>query len=299
MDIKASAVQFAPISLQPDRNLEAMCGFINKAAAEGAQLVVFPELSDLGYVKWPKQRKEMTFLNTYIESCSTIPGKSVNILGLSAKKNSVYVVAGLAEQDPLVPSKVYNSAALIGPDGKVIGVQRKNSYTVAEMFYFSRGNGHDVFDTDFGKLGITICYDNWIPENSRVQTLKGMDVLCSVWNLGYSNPERLDGCDCPNGFQPNTVIDTALVRALENVVYVISSNRTGFDEFSGINFFGNSSIVAPWGENIVVGEFDTEQVITADLKFDELKKLRSTRHLLKDRRPELYGIISEINEPVK
>lgn len=300
MDIKATAVQFAPRSLEVSYNLERMVGFIEAAVKDGSNFVVFPELSDTGYVKWPNERKELNpCMNTFLEASNTLYGESTAILSEAAKKYNVYIASGLAEKDSVVPGRIFNSAVLINPDGKIIGVQRKNSMTMAEPLYFTRGNDCGVFDTDFGKVGMLICYDNFFPEQARVMALNGMTVLCSMWAAAHSNPPTITPDSCiPTGFMARSILETPVIRALENVVFSISASRVGKDEFSGGEFLGNSAISAPWGDTLIGAGLDEEKIITEELQFSILKAIRCTRPLLRDRRPELYTKIAELTEPI-
>lgn len=294
-NFRAAAVQFAPESLKVERNLERMVAFIGEAAQAGAHLVVFPELCNTGYIRWPSRRTELRHVEEIARVTAPIPGRDVEILGEAAKKHSVYVVAGLAEADPNVPGRFYNASVLIGPDGKLIGHHRKVTTPMAEVFYFLRGNKLEVFETDLGRVGLMICYDALFPETARVQTLKGMEVLCISWSAAHPNPPTITPeLNIPTGFMARTILEAPLIRAMENIVFVVSASRVGEDTFSGGKFLGNSMIAAPWGDTLAEAGLDEENMITADLRGDFLPLVRGSRPMLKDRRPELYSIISEV-----
>lgn len=294
-DFKAAAVQFGPESLKIEDNLKRMVDFIEKASREGAQLVVFPELSDSGYIKWPTRRNELTHVETFLKVVNQIPGESTEVLGEAAKKYSVYVISGLAEADPNITGRLYNSCVLIDPEGRIVGVQRKLTTPMAEVFYFCKGNELNIYETELGKIGMLICYDNLYPEPARVLTLKGMEILAMAWNAAHPNPPTISPeLEIPTGYLPRTIAETPIVRAMENVIFVISANRVGHDQFSGGRFLGNSVIAAPWGEPLAEAGLDEEKVITADIRLSLLPLTRSSRTILRDRRPELFGKIAEV-----
>lgn len=291
----AAAVQFAPESLQVEKNLERMVGFIAQAAQQGAQLVVFPELSNTGYIRWPARRTELGYVEQLAKVTAPIPGRDVQILGEAAKKHGVYVVSGLAEADKTVSGRFFNASVLIGPDGKLMGHHRKVTTPMAEVFYFLKGNNLEVFETDLGRIGLMICYDALFPEPARVQTLKGMEILCISWAAAHPNPPTISPeVNIPTGFMARTIVDAPVIRAMENIIYVVSASRVGHDSFSGGRFLGNSLIAAPWGDTVAEAGLDEEKIITAELQGELLPLMRGSRPMLKDRRPELYSILSEM-----
>lgn len=294
-DFRAAAVQFAPQSMKVEENLARMATFIEKAAQEGNQLVVFPELSDTGYVKWPTRRTEVTFAETMMKTAHTIPGASTEALAEAARKNNVYVISGLCEKDKNVTGRLFNSCVLIDPAGTVAGLQRKISAPMAETFYFNRGDTLEVYETELGKIGMLVCYDNLYPEPARVLTLKGMEVLAMVWNAAHPNPPTIaPDLDIPTGYQAKVIEHVPIIRGMENVIFVVSSSRVGDDEFSGGRFLGNSVISSPWGEPLALAGLDEEKMISAELNLELLPLVRSSRVLLKDRRPELYQRLIEL-----
>lgn len=291
----AAAVQFAPESLQVERNLERMVGCIAEAAQQGAQLVVFPELANTGYIRWPSRRTELNLVEQLAKVTRPIPGRDVQTLAEAAKKHGVYVVSGLAEADQRVAGRYFNAAVLIGPDGKLIGHHRKVTTPMAEVFYFIKGQELEVFETDLGRIGLMICYDTLFPEPARVLTLKGMEILCISWAAAHPNPPTISPeLNVPTGFMARTIVEAPLIRAMENVIFVVSASRVGNDSFSGGRFLGNSIIAAPWGDTLAEAGLDDEKIITAELQGDLLPLIRGSRPMLKDRRPELYSILSEM-----
>jgi omega-amidase len=296
---RVAAIQFAPKSLDVEANLETMTELLRAAAAQGAKLVVFPELSDTGYVaRWPTNRPEMLYANQVYELASPIPGRTTEALGQAAREAGVLVASGLLEADPTIKGRVYNSAVLIDSSGSVVGKHRKVTSPLAEYFYFVRGNRLDVFDTEIGKIGMSVCVDSVFPETVRVQTLRGMEIHIIMWALSKPASPTIQTPvgQLPIGFVaylPTTIKQLPAVRAVENAVYVISCNCVGYHEFVGASFMGCSSIASPWGEILAEAEGDEETIVMAEIDLDKMGPARAGKVVLKDRRPDLYGMITE------
>jgi predicted amidohydrolase len=143
--------------------------------------------------------------NKKMEECAeTVPGPSTEYFGKLAKKHNLYIVAGLVERDG---KTLYNTAALLGPDGKLVGRYRKVTLPRGEIEAgITPGHEYPVFDTRFGKLGMMICYDGFFPEVARALTIHGAEVI--AWPVWGCNPML------------------AAARACENHVYIVSSTYT-------------------------------------------------------------------------
>lgn len=166
---------------------------IEAAANQKADLVVLPET--LTYYGTGKKMHECA---------EAIPGPSTDYFGRLAKKHDLYLVVGLVERDGTV---VYNTAALIGPDGSLAGKYRKVSLPRSEIEEgITPGEDYPVFDTRFGKLGLMICYDGFFPEVARTLAIRGAEVI--AWPVWGCNPKL------------------AAARACENHVYLVSSTYT-------------------------------------------------------------------------
>ena len=135
------------------------------------------------------------------DTAEPVPGPSTEYFGALAKKHDLYIVAGLYER---AGHLVYNVAALLGPDGKLVGVYRKVTLPTGESEKgVCPGKDYPVFDTRFGKVGMMVCYDGFFPEVARELTARGAEVI--AWPVWGCNP------------------DLAKARAAENHVYVVSS----------------------------------------------------------------------------
>lgn len=197
--LEPRVVRLATVHYQPEAGTtnrdkcELFAPFIADAAKQNADLVVLPETLT-------HYRKS----GAYQDSAETIPGPSTDYFGELAKQHDLYIVAGLLEREGHL---IYNTAALLGPAGELVGKYRKVTLPRSEIEGgIMPGKDYPVFDTRFGKVGMMICYDGFFPEVARELSNRGAEVIAwPVW-----------GC--------NPLLGAA--RACENHTYVISSTYT-------------------------------------------------------------------------
>ena len=171
-------------------NCREFAPLIEDAANQRADLVVLPET--LTYYGLKK---------SFAECAESVPGPSTEYFGALAKKHNLYIVAGLLEREKHL---VYNVAALLGPDGKLLGKYRKVTLPRGEIAGgVAPGNDYPIFNTRFGKLGMMVCYDGFFPEVARQLSMRGAEVI--AWPVWGCNPML------------------ASARACENHVYLVSS----------------------------------------------------------------------------
>jgi predicted amidohydrolase len=258
-----------------DDNLERALQAIADAARAGAQLVVFGEMYLSGYrtdewlYKWASRLDP--------------PDGHVETLIAAARQHDVHVLMGAASHGQFVPGDVYNSALLIAPEG-LIGVYRKThvcafpySHGVStERCFYSPGKELSVFDTTLGRLGVHICYDITFPEVSRVQALRGAEVLinCSASAEGFE-----------------TFWEHALyTRAVENGSWYVVCSVVG--EQRGDVLFGGSRVVAPDGTVVAAAKLHAEDMIVADIDLGLARQSRAMLHTFSTRQPDLYREIT-------
>lgn len=260
---------------EKDRNVDKTCRLIGEAAQAGASLIVLPELCSTGYV-----------FNTREEAfrlAEPIPeGATVKTWVKKAKENKIHIVAGIAEQSG---PKLFNSAVLIGPEG-VLGTYRKLHLWCEEKLFFAPGDlGLPVFDLPFGRLGILICYDLWFPENARILTLQGADIICSPTNWVPSSKPIYDEADrCMANY-------LAIATANSNAVHIACADRVGIER--GQPFEGRSIIVAPSGLTLAgPASRSEEETLLAEVNVVDSRRLKSRsslNDLFRDRRTDVYG----------
>lgn len=211
-------------------NCRQFAPLIEDAAEQRADLVVLPEtLTYFGLGK------------SYADCAEPLPGPSTEYFGALAKKHDLYIVAGLLERDAHL---IYNVAALLGPDGKLLGKYRKVALPRSEISGgISPGSEYPVFDTRFGKLGMMVCYDGFFPEVTRQLATRGAEVI--AWPVWGCNPML------------------ASARACENHVYIVSSTYEDISRnwmlTAVYDHEGNPMVKADkWG-TVVVAEVDLSQ----------------------------------------
>jgi predicted amidohydrolase len=272
--VKIAGMQMEPIILDKERNLAQCLKLIKTAAKEEAQLIVFPEAALSGYV--------FSSLAEAISVAEPIPGPSTERIIDSCRELNVYVIVGLLEESR---GKYYNAAAFVGPSG-LIGKYRKLHlpYLGIDRFLNHGDLPLKVYDTDIGRIGIGICYDLDFPEHARVLALLGSELIVSITNW----PEGVE-------FMSEHAV---LTRARENRVYYVAVNRVG--EERGVRFFGRSKFVDCLGRSMAEGKPYEEDILYAEIN----PALAREKHqvivpgefeidIMKDRRPEFYGILTQ------
>jgi predicted amidohydrolase len=230
----AAAVQVAPVSgpLTADTvrsNVDKCVSMVERCVAEtGAELVVLPETASTGFTPGVPVEELWSLVDE-------VPGALTRPLQDVAARLGVHLVFGTYSRGPS-PEVVYNTAALIGPTGEVLGAYQKTHLFSGEGCagggWVTPGDGVVVVRTPLASIGLIICFDGDYPELSRVNAIRGAEVICrpsallrsaDIWEL------------------------TNRARAYDNHVYVIGANATGVDP-AGVIYFGNSMIVTPIAE---------------------------------------------------
>lgn len=263
--MRIALVQFEGEVCEVEANTAHACDLIAEAAAGGADLVVLPELFSTGYnlnIVGPR----------ILDLIEPVDGPTVMALREAARANGVYVIAGLALAKEELPAVAYNSSVFIDREGELMGTFDKAHLWALERFYFRSGNAFPVFDTEFGKVGIMICYDMGFPEVARILALKGAELIV-----------------CPSAWceEDHDVWNyNTQCRALENTVFLAAVNRHGRED--DLYMGGHTRICNPRGAVIAELAEEAEGILYADLDFDQLKTFRTASPYLRDRRPELY-----------
>jgi omega-amidase len=261
--MKVAVAQIACSLGDPDANLSKVRDFSRTAKEVGAQLIVFPEMTDTGY--------SMSVIQKHADEWNSgfVPG-----LREIATQLSIVIVSGVSERDG---SSIYNSQVLIDSHGNVAAKYRKTHlYAVApveEQTCFAPGNEFTTFSLGGLQFGFSICYDLRFPELYRKLATDqnvGAFVISSAWPFPRVEHFRT----------------LAMARAIENQSYVIASNRVGKDD--DLWFCGSSAIIDPRGVVIAAASADREELIQADLSQELVRSVRQRVESLAHRREDLY-----------
>ena len=262
---------------------------VRKAAEQGAQIILLPELFERPYFC---QQRQYDF---YDYATSVEENQAVQHFRPIAKELAVAMPISFYEKDG---TRLFNSIAMLDADGSVMGVYRKthipDDHYYQEKFYFTPGNtGFKVWDTRYGKVGVGICWDQWFPEAARAMALQGAEILLYPTAIGSEPILETDSMPhwrrCMQG------------HAGSNLVPVMAANRIGVErvepcsenggQSSSLSFYGSSFITDNTGAIIAEANRTDEQVLTASFDLNQYAKDRLSWGLFRDRRPEMYGDI--------
>lgn len=255
---------------------------VRKAAGQGANIILIQELFE-SYYFCQKQDP------AYYERARTLESdEAVLHFTQIAKELGVVIPVSFYEK---CNNAYYNSIAVIDADGTLLGVYRKTHIPdgpgYSEKFYFTPGDsGFIIFKSQFGAIGIGICWDQWFPETARCLALQGAEMILYPTAIG-SEPS-VPGYDSKDHWQR-----TMQGHAAANLLPVIASNRIGSETIvdSTITFYGSSFITDGFGAKIAEASRDQEEVLVATLDLEEYRKNRSFWGIYRDRRPEMYAPI--------
>ena len=300
-DLRAAAVQFQHQPGDKSANLKIVREYTAKAAAQGVNLVVFPEMCITGY--WHLRDFPRADLEALAEPVPD--GETTQALLALAKEHELSVGAGFIERGK--EGRLFNTYVVAMPDGRTAKHRKLHTFINQHM---DSGDDYTVFDLPNGtRVGILICYDCNLGENVRITALKGAEVLLA--------PHQTGGCNTPSPrcmgaidveLWENRDTDPAAIeaelkgpkgrewimkwmpaRAHDNGIFIIYSNGVGRDDNEVRT--GNSMILDPYGDLLAETWKADNDMVVADLKAD-------TRHMctgvrwIRSRRPELYGTIA-------
>lgn len=282
MDITVAAIQLA-LNADEQSNIDAVSDYIAAAANKGAQIILPPELFSSPY--FCAEEDEALF--ALAKPIKDHP--SVRAMAKLAKRLNIAIPTSFFERDG---PHYYNSMAMIGPDGHVMGIYRKSHIPdgpgYEEKYYFRPGNsGFKVWELFGTKIGVGICWDQWYPECARAMALMGAEILFYPTAIGS---EPYD-----SGLDTSRMWRRAMQgHAVSNCMPVVASNRIGSETtINGEqNFYGHSFIANEWGD--LVAQYDGESgILVAQFDLDEARKHRAGMGFFRDRRPELYNRLTQ------
>ena len=278
--LTVAALQLALGSADEAENIAGVSSLVEEAAAKGAQVILPPELFSGRYFCTTEDEALFALARPTAEH------PSVRAMQALAGKLKVAIPTSFFERDG---HHYYNTVAMIGPDGAIMGTYRKSHIPdgpgYEEKYYFRPGNdGFKVWDVFGARLGLGICWDQWYPECARVMALMGAEVLLYPTAIG-SEPYDAN-------LEPSRMWRRAMQgHAVSNCMPVVAANRIG--EENDQRFYGHSFISDEWGD--LVEEFRAEEsgVLVRALDLRRAATHRAGMGFFRDRRPQLYGRIAE------
>lgn len=263
--IKLALAQISSKRENKEENLQKIEKFTMKAKEQGADLVIFPELSLTGYV----------LHDQIYELAEVVPGPSTAKVEELAKKTGMYIIFGIPELSGKTKATIFNSAVFVGPEG-FIGKFRKMYLPTHSVFeekrYFRPGYQTAVFNTPIGNIGLFICYDIFFPEVCRLIRLKGAELLVCI----SASPAVRRGY-----FE---ILTTA--RALENTAFLAYVNLAGVED--GLQFWGGSRLISPTGDLLAKAKYDEEDLVICEVDYSDMRPAETFIPMLRDLRPELF-----------
>jgi len=280
MQVTVAAVQMA-MSESVDENVATAERLVRAAVADGAQIVLIPELFEGPYF-----------------CIDMLPEHFARAMSIDGHPTVAHFSKIAAELDVVLPISVYerannatyNSVVILDADGSELGVYRKShipdgtGYT--EKYYFNPGDtGFKVWDTKHARIGVGICWDQWFPEAARAMALQGAEVLFYPTAIGSEPPDP----DWDSSGHWQRVMQG---HAGANLTPVVAANRIGREvgrkNEREITFYGSSFIADATGAKVAEAGRDEEAVLTATFDLAELQTMRHGWGLFRDRRPDLY-----------
>ncbi|HUG54674.1 MAG TPA: carbon-nitrogen hydrolase [Vicinamibacteria bacterium] len=282
--IEVGLVQMA-MSTDPEVNLRTAVARVGDAASAGAEVVCLPELYRSPYFC----QKEDARL---FDLAEPVPGPSTEALGRAAREAGVVVVAPVFERR--APGLYHNSAAIIDVTGQMAGLYRKmhipDDPSFYEKFYFTPGDlGFRAHDTQKGRIGTLICWDQWYPEAARLTALQGAVVLFYPTAIGWHPHEKAEH----GAAQRDAWRTVQRGHAIANGVYVAVVNRVGHEVppegGPGLEFWGSSFVADPFGVVVAEASADREEILVATVDLARIEEVRRNWPFLRDRRIDAYG----------
>jgi len=252
-------------------NLERGLEALESAAAEGAELVCYAELAFERF--YPQLPAEPGFESL----AEAVPGPITEAFSAAARRLGVVVVLNLFERDG---DRCFDTSPVIDADGRLLGRTRMVHITDYECFheqgYYTPGDtGVPVYDTAAGKFAVAICYDRHYPEYMRAAALGGAELVIV--------PQAGAVDEWPEGLYEAEM----RVTAFQNGYFVALCNRVGAEE--RLELSGESFVCSPDGKVIARAARGEEQLLLAEIEYEQARQSHARRLFLRDRRPSLYA----------
>lgn len=266
---RAAAVQTLARLGDYEHNIALATKYVEEAVRQGAELVVFPECMDTGYL-FDSEEHCRSLAETMTD------GPFVAALSALSRKHSIYIASGVTEWDP-AKEKVFNTGVMFGRKGELVCHYHKQFLATHDQNWFSFGErGCPVVDTDLGRIGLLICFDGRIPEIFRSMAMQGADVIVDMANFFSMDQADMWGP----------------ARSYENGVWLVAATKAGYER--SIYYPGGSMIVDPKGRVLSKVPYDTHGMAVCDIDLGVAadKSIYAANDKIADRRPETYGIMA-------
>jgi N-carbamoylputrescine amidase len=277
------------VSADPRENLERTTAQIREAAARGAQIVCLQELFRTHYFC---QREDAGLFDL----AEPVPGPTTEELGRLAASLKVVIVASVFERR--APGVHHNTAAVLDADGSLAGIYRKmhipDDPLYYEKFYFAPGDlGFRAIPTRYARIGTLVCWDQWYPEAARLTALAGADLIVYPTAIGWHPGEKDELGDA----QYDAWHTMHRAHAIANGVFVAAVNRVGhegaaqgapFEQSGGIQFWGGSMVIDPFGSVVARGSHDREEILVVECDPSKTEVARRNWPFFRDRRVDAY-----------
>jgi N-carbamoylputrescine amidase len=283
--VTLAAIQFS-CTWDRDENVATAERLVRRAAGEGANVILIPELFETPYF-CAVQNQRFLELARPLQDHPTIE----HFRRVAAELGVVIPVSVFERAGPAL----FNSAVVIDADGATVGHYRKSHIPQApgyeEKYYFSPGDtGFKPIDTAYGKLGIAVCWDQWFPEAARSLVLQGAEFLMYPTAIG-NEPKHAD----LDSMEHWRVVMRG--HAAANMVPVVAANRIGSESVEGVpmTFYGSSFITNHLGALAAAADRNSEAVLASRFDLDECRAYRESWGCFRDRRPDLYGALATLD----
>jgi N-carbamoylputrescine amidase len=277
----------------PENNLLHAMDRVREAARLGAQIVCLPELFQTQYFC---QREDTALFDL----AEPIPGPTTAKLGELAKELKIVLIASLFEKR--AAGVYHNTAVTFDADGSQRSIYRKmhipDDPLYYEKYYFTPGDlGFKAVDTNVGRVGTLVCWDQWYPEGARITALQGAHLLFYPTAIGWHPAEKAEFGNA----QYDAWRTIQRSHAIANGVYVAVVNRVGMEHGdirgvkasgAGLEFWGGSFLCDPFGRVIAEASHDKEEILVGEIDLKALEDIRRNWPFLRDRRIDGYGGIT-------
>ena len=275
--VRAAVIQAAPVAFDLEASLDKLEKLAGDAASQGAQLAVFPEAFISAYPRGltfgaavgsrtPEGRDDYL---RYWQSSIDVPGPAVDRISRVARSHAMHLVVGAIERDG---GTLYCTVLFFDDSGSYLGKHRKLMPTAAERLVWGYGDGSTlpVFDTDIGKLGAVICWENYMPLLRTAMYAKGIQIYCAPtadqrdsWFASMQHIAREGGCFVLSCNQYALRSD-----------YPENYDAIGDDDPAAVMSRGGSCIISPLGEVLAGPDYDGETILVADLDLDDIARAK-------------------------